>query len=43
MQKWYFLSSQCVAKMFISLDLYVINYSHKKYMKEKTMQNLVFY
>lgn len=36
MQRWYFLLSHCVEKVCISWDLFVINYSSEKLVKENT-------
>jgi len=39
MQEWYFLSSQCVEKVCLLLQLFMINYSSIKYDKENTLSN----
>jgi hypothetical protein len=36
MQKWYFPSSHCIEKVVISMELFLINWSSKKYVKEDT-------
>jgi hypothetical protein len=41
-QEWYFLLSHCVRKECISLELYVINYSSRKYVEENTLPNCSF-
>jgi hypothetical protein len=39
MQEWYFISSHWVEEVSVSLELFMINYPSKEYMKENTSLN----